>query len=109
MLSEELQQFLRKEFPYQASGMVFTTEMKLSKDLKMDDPEDLDDFISHFIKTFNVNLGEKFSFEERFYTEGVSIFEVIWSFLTVKKIEREPRKDLSLAELQRAIETGVLE
>ena len=102
MLSEELQQFLRKEFPYEARRMVFTPEMKLYKNFKMEG-EDLDDFIIHFIERFNVKIAETFNYEERFYPEGISIMELIRNLFLGKKQEREERKDLSFAELDEAI------
>ena len=108
MLSEELQQFLRKEFPYEARRMVFTPEMKLYKNFKMEG-EDLDDFIIHFIERFNVKIAETFNYEERFYPEGISIVELIRNLFLGKKQEREEHKDLSFAELDEAIKNGILE
>ncbi|ATA90355.1 DUF1493 family protein [Capnocytophaga stomatis] len=108
MLSEELQEFLRKEFRYESRKMVFTPEMKLYKNFKMAG-EDLDDFVGRFMKRFNVKLGEAFNYEERFYPEGSPILELIKNIFLGKKQEKEERKDLSFAELDEAIKSGILE
>lgn len=108
MLSEELQQFLRKEFPYKARKMVFTPEMKVYRDFKLEG-EDLEDFVCHFMDRFNVKISENFNYDERFYPEGISMIELIRYLFLGKKLEREERKDLSLAELEEAIKKGVLE
>ncbi|GIM56583.1 hypothetical protein CAPN006_09770 [Capnocytophaga canimorsus] len=119
MLSNELQEFLKKEFPYEARKMIFTPEMKLYKDFKMEG-EDVEDFLFRFIKRFNVKIGENFDFKERFYLEfeGSSIERLLLPFTFIAKLiaillfgqpKRDERKDLSFRELDEAIKRGVLE
>ncbi|GET46683.1 DUF1493 family protein [Capnocytophaga felis] len=119
MLSNELQEFLKEQFPYDAQKMIFTPEMKLYKDFKMVG-EDVEDFLLDFTKTFNVKLGDNFNFKERFYLEfeGSLIERLLLPFTFIQKLinislfespKEDERKDLSFAELDRAIKTGVLE
>ncbi|WP_295812536.1 DUF1493 family protein [uncultured Apibacter sp.] len=115
MIDNKLQKFLEKELlSKKDKRIVFTPDMKLYKDFGLVG-DDVDDFLIHFTKEFNIAVSNKFNFDERFYPEAYSITDVFKSiFNKVKNILsqeaiKEPElKDLSIAELQEAIKTGIL-
>lgn len=115
MIDPKLQQFLEKELIVKWQKPVeFHPEMKLYKDFKLEG-EDAEEFLMHFIKEFNVKFGENFNFNERFYPEYDPAFiknifaPILALFNTVSKNNQPQLKDLSIAELQKAIHTGILE
>ncbi|WP_185145293.1 DUF1493 family protein [Apibacter muscae] len=114
MIDNKLQLFLEKELLTKWSKkIIFTPQMKLYKDFGLEG-EDAEDFLLHFTKEFKVNFDDKFNFRDRFYLEFeegfiknlFAPFISIFSFVTNKKAPK--LKDLSIGELQEAINTGVL-
>lgn len=117
MLSNELQEFLKEMFPKEAKRIVFTPEMKLYQNFKMAG-DDVEEFLLCFMKRFNVKLGESFNFQERFYLEYDSLSDyLLLPFTAIKRLVsaisgialKEEKKDLTFAELDEAIQAGVLE
>lgn len=115
MINQELQFFLEKKLLSRwDKKIIFNPKMKLSKDFGLEG-DDADEFIQQFIEEFNIVLGGKFNFKERFYPEfeeGVvkNIFAPsisIYNFLANRK--KTELKDLSIAELEDAINKGFLE
>ncbi|TWP31558.1 DUF1493 family protein [Apibacter muscae] len=115
MIDNKLQIFLEKELLSKwDKRLVFTPDMKLHKDFGLVG-DDVDDFLIHFIKEFNISVSNDFNFDERFYPEAYTlnaIFKVIFnkakSLFLQKTIQEPELKDLSIAELQEAIKIGVL-
>ncbi|CVK16924.1 Protein of unknown function (DUF1493) [Apibacter mensalis] len=115
MIDHKLQLFLEKELLSKWSKrIIFTPDMKLYKDFGLVG-DDVDDFLLHFTKEFNITFSNKFNFDERFYPEAYTIFDVfkniynkIKGIFSQKTTNAPELKDLSIAELQEAIKTGVL-
>ena len=115
MISKELHFFLEKKLLSKwDKKVIFNSKMKLSKDFGLEG-DDADEFIQEFIQEFNIVLGEKFNFKERFYPEfevGIlkNIFNPFVSIYNLLSGNQKPElKDLSIAELEEAINKGFLE
>ena len=120
-ISQELQLFLEKELLSRwDKRIIFTPEIKISKDFGLQG-EDAEDFILHFMKEFNIVFGKNFNFKERFYPEFgegftynvfgplMSIFNFFRNSIDKNSPHNIELKDLSVEELQQAINKGILE
>lgn len=114
MIDHKLQLFLEKELLSKWSKrIIFTPDMKLYKDFGLEG-EDAEDFLLHFTKEFNITFSDKFNFSDRFYLEYEEGFmkNLFAPFIAVFYLLNNKKapilKDLSIAELQEAIKTGVL-
>lgn len=114
MIDNKLQKFLEKELLSKWSKrIIFTPDMKLYKDFGLEG-EDAEDFLLHFTKEFNIAFSEDFNFSDRFYLEYEegfmkNLFAPFISVFNLLNNKKSPiLKDLSIAELQEAIKTGIL-
>ncbi|TWP24628.1 DUF1493 family protein [Apibacter muscae] len=115
MIDNKLQIFLEKELLSKwDKRIIFTPAMKLHKDFGLVG-DDVDDFLIHFIKEFNISVSNDFTFDERFYPEAYTLSEIFKAIFnkaknlfSQKTIQETELKDLSIAELQEAIKTGIL-
>lgn len=115
MVDHKLQLFLEKVLLSQWENKIqFKSEMKLYEDFGLIG-HDVDDFLTHFTKEFNVRISNEFKFNERFYPETYSVLDIIKSIFnkTVniflqRSIYEKELKDLSIQELELAIKRGVL-
>ncbi len=115
MIDYKLQLFLEKELlSIWENRIEFKLEMKLYRDFGLFG-YDVDYFLKRFTKEFNVTISSSFKFNERFYPENESLSDILRSlfqktinlFLHKSFYEKE-LKDLSIMELQEAINNGIL-
>jgi hypothetical protein len=114
MVDNRLQLFLEKELLSKWSKkIIFTPDMKLYKNFGLEG-EDAEDFLLHFTKEFNITFSKDFNFKDRFYLEYEEGFiknlfaPFIAAFNLLNNKKTPILKDLSIAELQEAINTGIL-
>lgn len=116
MVDHKLQLFLEKVLLSQWENKIqFKPEMKLYEDFGLIG-HDANDFLTYFTKEFNVKISNEFKFNERFYPETYSALDILKSifnktvniFLYQRLIYEKELKDLSIKELELAIERGVL-
>lgn len=115
MVDHKLQLFLEKVLLSKWENKIqFRSDMKLYQDFGLVG-YDVDDFLKHFTKEFNVTLSSEFNFNERFYPETYSALNAVRSIciktiniFLLKSIYEKELKDLSIEELEVAIKRGIL-
>ncbi|CVK15418.1 Protein of unknown function (DUF1493) [Apibacter mensalis] len=115
MVDHKLQLFLEKVLLSKWENKIqFRSDMKLYQDFGLVG-YDVDDFLKHFTKEFNVTISSEFNFNERFYPETYSALDAVRSIciktiniFLLKSIYEKELKDLSIEELEVAIKRGIL-
>lgn len=118
-ISPELYAFLDEVIITDKKHKVFTPDMTLIKTFEFED-EQIRAFFKLFTERFNIKISDTFNMEERFCFDSNkgSVWDFIRSILllpiliiillfSINKLEKI--QDMSLAELDKAIKTDVLE
>jgi len=94
----EISDFM-EDYKWYLDGKEMTRETSIEKDFGITG-DDAAEFLDAFVKRFNINDYSEFEFDDYFEGEGFDLFAIFR--------QKREKKVLTVGDLERAVETGIL-